>query len=176
LAATSTAGVASCQITFTPSADGSYTITGSYGGDSTHHTSQGSGSLTATTTTPPLPGPGSITIGGTAKVSPKGVVGVPISCTGSTGASCTGKLTLTAVVKTKVKRKVHGRTKTITRTKTVTLGSASFSLAAGSSTALKITVSKANLKLFNKAGHKLKAKAAAELSSGVTITKTITLT
>jgi len=75
-----------------------------------------------------------------------------------------------------VKRKVHGKTKTITQTKTVTFGSASFSLAAGSSTALNITVSKANLKLFNKAGHKLKAKAAAKPYSGATITKAITLT
>jgi hypothetical protein len=45
LVATSSTGIASCQVTFTPSADGGYTITGTYTGDSTHETASGTASL-----------------------------------------------------------------------------------------------------------------------------------
>ncbi len=44
------AAAAACQVTFTPSARGDYTITASYGGDSAHETSSGTSSVSATTT------------------------------------------------------------------------------------------------------------------------------
>jgi hypothetical protein len=40
--------VASCQLTFTPSATGPHVLTGAYSGDPVHTTSSGSASVTAT--------------------------------------------------------------------------------------------------------------------------------
>ncbi len=177
LTVTGTSGVASCQVTFTPSSVGGYTITGSYAGDNTHHASSGqAASITATTkTSPPPPGPGSLSLPAGGKVSSKGVVSIKVACTGASGSSCAGKLTLTAVVNTKVKRKVKGHLKTVTVTKTITLGSASYTLSAGSSQILTIKLSAANLKLFNQAGHKLKTSATNRPANGSS-TKTINLT
>ena len=54
LHATATTGVASCQITFTPSTAASYTLTGNYTGDTTHLASSGrSTPITATPAPPP---------------------------------------------------------------------------------------------------------------------------
>jgi hypothetical protein len=157
-------GTASCQLTFTPAAGGSYAITGSYNGDGSHHQSQGTGPLTAkTTTTRPPPGRGSLTISGSAKVLRKGVAAVPLSCSGSPREICAGTLTLTTSVKTKVRR----NRKTVTETKTITLGSGRYSLAAGSSKTLSIALSKAGVKLLDQAaGHGLKAKSLSQLVQG----------
>jgi YVTN family beta-propeller protein len=58
LGATGTSGVASCQLSFTPSAANSYTVTGNYQDDSTHHTSSGqSSSITASSPAAPTPTP-----------------------------------------------------------------------------------------------------------------------
>jgi len=159
---------------FTPSVGGGYTVTGSYSGDSSQYPSQGTAPLTAkTTTTPPSPDRGSLTISGSAEVSRKGVVAVPLSCSGSPRAICAGTLTLTTSVKTKVKRK----RKTVTETKTITLGSGPYSLVAGSSKTLSIALSKAGVKLLNQAaGHRLKAKALAKPTIGSPVTKRLTLT
>ncbi|HXB65228.1 MAG TPA: Ig-like domain repeat protein, partial [Solirubrobacteraceae bacterium] len=48
LAASATPGTASCSVTYTPSATGTQTITGSYGGDATHALSSNGTSLTVT--------------------------------------------------------------------------------------------------------------------------------
>ena len=48
LAASSTTGTASCTVTYTPSATGTQTITGAYGGDTTHASSSNSTSLSVT--------------------------------------------------------------------------------------------------------------------------------
>lgn len=119
---------------------------------------------------------GSLAIAGAVKVSSKGVAVVSVSCSGASGATCVGRLTLTASVKTKVKRKVDGHLKTATKTTTLTLGSASYSLAAGHSTTLPVELSKSDVKLLEAAsGHKLKAVASAQPSTGVAVTQTVTL-
>jgi len=95
-----------------------------------------------------------------------------VSCSGSSGATCVGRLTLTARVKTK--HKVKGRTKT--ETKTVTLGSAAYRVAAGQSTTVTIKLSASNVKLLDSTpGHKLKAVASARPSTGAAVVKTVTL-
>jgi hypothetical protein len=69
-------------VTFTPSAGGSYTITGSYNGDGGHQTSQGTGPLSATTATPSgQPGPPSLSGAPTLKGATK--AGRTLTC--STG-------------------------------------------------------------------------------------------
>jgi hypothetical protein len=100
-------------VTFTPSAGGGYTITGSYDGDIDHGTSHGAGSLTAKASTLH----GSLGISGRAKVSRKGVAAVELSCSGGSGATCVGTLTLTTTVETGVKRRVKGHSKTVTEPK-----------------------------------------------------------
>jgi hypothetical protein len=149
-AASGMGGTATCQVTFSATAPGPYTLTASYGGDDTHAASAGSTVVTVTTAltnggpgaanpgglslpidsgplTPSVPDPGTIKIaGGSAKVSTHHVAGVRLSCSGSKGATCTGILTLTAPIKVKVKEKVKKKVKVKvkghlkTRTKTVT--------------------------------------------------------
>ena len=48
LVASATTGIASCSVTYTPSAVGTQTITGAYGGDTTHASSSGGTSLSVT--------------------------------------------------------------------------------------------------------------------------------
>jgi hypothetical protein len=149
-AASGIGGTATCQVVFSATVAGPYTLTASYGGDSTHAASAGTTALTVTTAltdggaatpnpgglplpislTAPVPDPGTIKIAaGTVKVSARHVAGVHLTCSGSRGATCSGILTLTAAfkVKTKVKTnvkvkvKVKGHTKTKTETKTKTV-------------------------------------------------------
>jgi hypothetical protein len=132
-------GTATCQITFSPSAKGNYTLSASYGGDYEHATSVGTTGVTANTAlsgsgtgssrypgglslpigstkpTAPTPSPGKIKIAsGAAKVSARHVAGVRLACSGSKGASCIGFLALSTKIKVKVKVKLsathkHGR-------------------------------------------------------------------
>jgi hypothetical protein len=76
--------------------------------------------------------------GGTASVS-RGSASVRVNCTGDTGGTCRGSLTLKARVRTTVRR---GR-RTVTRTRTITVGTASYSVAVGSSASLRVTLSSA---------------------------------
>jgi hypothetical protein len=117
-------GSATCQITFTPTNPGGYSLTAQYVGDDTHSASQGTSKVTATTT-PENGGPGThgggstttVTIGTASGPPPPGNVTVArrakvvhkhanvlLTCVGAAGSSCTGALTLTT--KTKVKEKV----------------------------------------------------------------------
>ena len=99
------ATTASCHVTFTPSAAGGYTITGSYGGDSRHHLSSGTGSLTAK----PAGGLGKASVG---KITISGTTAkVRITCTGETGKRC--PVTLRMSTKTKKKVVVGKSAKTI---------------------------------------------------------------
>jgi hypothetical protein len=173
LAGTGTTGSAACQVTFTPTAGGDYTISGGYGGDSTHQSSVGPGALTATA---PAPARGALTISGRAKVSKSGVAAVKVSCSGASGAACAGTLTLTTTVKVKVKRRRKGHTKTVTEKKQIKLGSARYSLAAHGSKTIKISLSRAGVKLVRHAtGHRLKAKAVAKATAGSSATRTVEL-
>jgi hypothetical protein len=144
-------GTATCQISFSPSEKGNYTLSASYAGDSEHAASVGTTGVTAntelsgsgtgtrdpgglslpigsTTPTAPTPSPGNIKIAsGAAKVSTRHVAGVRLACSGSKGASCIGFLALSAKIKVKVKVKLpatqkHGKhPKKKKRTKTVTV-------------------------------------------------------
>lgn len=171
LLATGTTGRASCQVSFTPSAAGRYTITGRYGGESTEQSSGGTFSLTT------VPKPGKVTIGRHAKVAKNGVARVTLKCSGAEGARCTGKLTLTERVKTKVSRKVKGHRKSVSVTKTVKIGSASYGLAAGTSESVSVKLSKPGKQMVDAARHRqLRVKASAKSSTAGTVTQTVTLT
>jgi hypothetical protein len=183
-------GTAICQVTFSATAAGTYTLTASYGGDSTHAVSAGSTRLTVTTALTDggpgasnpsglslpigggkprglVPPPGTIKIAaGTAKVSARHVAGVRLACSGSRGEKCGGILTLTAPIKVKVKirTKVHKktRTKTVTETELLKLGSVVYTVSARSTHAVSIKLSKRAFALLMKSRHhKLRASASA---------------
>ena len=102
---------ASCHVTFTPSAAGGYTITGSYGGDSGHHASSGEGSLTAalpvdTTSTGVSCAPSSVTVGSATSCT------VTVTDTASNGAlTPTGSVSFSAAPTTRLvrERRLHAR-------------------------------------------------------------------
>ena len=143
LAATGTTGVASCQLSFTPSAAGSYTITGSYGGDSTHQTSSGQENP-LTVFGPSSPGNasvGHVTVSGTS-------ASVPVSCSG--GSACTITLTLSAVETLR-----HGKVTAVaasakTVRKTVVVGSKKVTVAAGKSETVKLSLNGTGKRLLAK--------------------------
>jgi hypothetical protein len=190
-------GSATCQVTFTPSAPGFYTLSAGYSGDSDHTASSGSLSLIATTT-PAGGGPGShggsgtltipipittgpppaarLTIGSRAKVSSKHAAALKLSCAGNRGATCAGTLRLTTTVKVKVRIKGKGKRhskkrKTKTESKTITIGSVRYGLAAGTSGTFAVKLSKTGVKLLAKARHgRLKVKASAANSVTTTVT------
>ncbi len=127
-----------------------YTLTATYGGDSTHAASLGTTQVVVTTTptdggpqasdpggvdlppdpstpAPTLATPGTIRItGGTIKVSAGRVARIRLTCIGDSGATCQGTLGLTALftsrvkLKTKVKVQITVKLGHRTRTKTVT--------------------------------------------------------
>jgi hypothetical protein len=124
-------GSATCQITFTPTNPGGYSLTAQYVGDDTHSASQGSSKMTATTT-PANGGPGThgggstktVTIGTATGPPPPGRVTVAnrakvvhrhanvlLTCVGTRGSSCTGALTLTTKAKVKVRVKTFIKVK-----------------------------------------------------------------
>jgi collagen type VII alpha len=179
LAATGTTGKASCQLTFSPAAAGSYTITGSYGADTNHHTSSGTSSLTATTSGGGgggTPGPGTITIGSAVKVASDGRAGVTLNCAGAKGATCAGTLKLTVRVRTRVTRKVRGHRRTVTKLTTVQIGSAAYRLPAGQSETLGVKLSAAGMRLLDASGNgRLSAKASATASTGGSVSRAVTL-
>lgn len=119
---------ATCDITFTPSVAGGYTLTADYSGDSTHGGSTGTFRVTATTTpagggpgshggggtvtvviSAGAPPPGRVTIASSAKVSRRHAAALALSCAGASGSSCTGALTFTR--RAKVKIRVHVKSK-----------------------------------------------------------------
>ena len=120
---------ATCDITFTPSVAGGYTLTAGYSGDSTHGKSTGTFRLTATTApagggpgshgggggtvtvviSAGAPPPGRVTIASSAKVSRRHAAALALSCAGASGSSCTGALTFTGRAKVKVRVQVESK-------------------------------------------------------------------
>ncbi len=119
---------------------------------------------------------GSLAISRRAKVSRSGVAAVRLSCSGASGSTCVGTLTLMSTVKVRTRHRVRGVARTFTRTKTIRLGSARYSLAANRSETLRIPLSKTGAKLLQQAAsHKLTAEAAAKPPNAMTTTKTVEL-
>jgi DNA-binding beta-propeller fold protein YncE len=140
LAATVTNGVASCQVSFTPSAAGSHTVTASYGGDTLHQASAQSATVneatTSTTTPPKKKGRASISrvhVSGT-------VVSFRVTCKGGTSCSLRYKLTVRETLKHGKVIAVAARTKLTKRT--VTVGSGSVVVGAGRSKTVKVSLNR----------------------------------
>jgi hypothetical protein len=149
-------------------------VTGSYNGDSTHHTSSGqSGPVTAIAkSTPPPPGPGSVSVG-KAKVSAKTAT-VKVSCAGAAGASCKVKLTLTVVETLKGGKltAVAASAKKTTK-KTVIVGSVTVTIAAGKGETIMVKLNGTGKKLLakhNPLKTKLTITQAGKTITGATIT------
>jgi hypothetical protein len=168
LAATTT-GTASCQVAFTPSAGGGYTITAGYGGDAGHSASSGPASLTATAL--PLPPPMCAPCSPAAaslriarqndKVSSAGRLGVTVDCT---TAPCTGTLKLTARVS---KTTGGGRHKKTTTTETI--GEASLSGLTVGYHAVAVDLDSTGRSALKHYGYVLNATATARYHSGSTV-------
>jgi hypothetical protein len=125
---------------------------------------------TTVSTTPPAPG--TVSIVGTAKVSSKGVAAVGLLCSGSSGATCSGKLTLAVKLKHKVTH--HGKTKTVPETKT--LGPVSYSANTGKRVTVDVKLSGAALTALDATkNRRLSVTAAVKQTGGPTKTRSVTL-
>jgi len=162
--AAAAAGVSTCQVSFTPSAAGTYAVTATYGGDTVHHATSGQATVTASA----LPSPGRATLGH-ARVSGT-TVSVPVTCRG--GSSC--KLSVTLSVRetlkmgkiTAVAAKAKRKRKT-SKTKTVVLGSATVTIPAGATATIKVKLNAAGKRLLVK--HRLLRVKLAVMQSGKVI-------
>ncbi len=172
LAPTGTTGVASCQVTFTPSETGSYAVAGGYGGDSTHDASSGlSAATTVTSSATPPPGPGSAASAAVGHVTVSGTTArVPVSCSG--GSSCTIALTLSVVETLR-----HGKVTAIaasakTVRKTVVVGAKTVTIAAGKSETVKLSLNRTGKRLLSK-HHLLRTKLRVKASGKTVASSTI---
>jgi len=77
-----------------------------------------------------------------------------LKCTGETGQTCSGKVTFKAVIKVRVK---HGRKTRIVK-KTITVGSASYSVAAGSTKSVKLKLTSAAKRQLKSGGLRATSK------------------
>ena len=172
LAATATNGVASCQVSFTPSAAGSYKVTASYGGDTLHHSSAQSTTVSESA---------SVSTGGThatkgrASISQMHLSGTAVSlkvtCKGKGSCSVKFKLTVRETLK-------HGKLIAVAAgakltKRTVTVGSGSVVVRAGRNRTVKVSLNRVGRGLLAKHSP-LKVKLAVT-QSGRTI-KSSTLT
>jgi hypothetical protein len=164
--------VASCQITFTPSAAASYILTANYTGDSSHLASSGrSTPITATPIPATTPGRASVK-----HISTSGATtSVQVSCTGS--SACTIKLTVSVretVRRGKVIAIAASSTKTKTIKKTITIAAKTATIPAGSTKTITLTLNGAGKRLL--AHHNpLKAKLTVTQSRRTVTSKTIAL-
>ena len=71
-----------------------------------------------------------------------------VKCTGDSGGVCRGTLTLKATAKVKVKK---GR-RTVVKKRTITVGTASYDLAVGGTTRLKVKLTSAGKRALKRAG------------------------
>jgi hypothetical protein len=150
-------------------------LTVSYGGDGLHQGSSASFGVTSLATTI-APGPGPLAIAYAVKVSKRRVAEIALSCSAAAGASCGGKLTLTARVSRKVRRRVDGRWRVISRTGTVTLGSAKYALVAGQSKTLRVKLVAGSLDWIAAArAHRLTAHATVAQDGTATLHVGLTL-
>jgi hypothetical protein len=139
---------ATCDVTFTPTAKGGYTITGTYGGDPGHTTSEGNASLTATT------GSGTASVG---KIKISGTSAkVKIKCKGTTGQTCAMGLTM-SVTETLRGSKVIRVTAATTKKKTIVVGKAKKTIPAGKTVTVKVSLNSKAKRLLRKF-HKLHVK------------------
>ena len=175
LHATATTGIASCQITFTPSTAASYTLTGNYTGDITHLASSGQSTPIRATPIPAHP-PGRATV---KHISTSGAtISVRVSCTGST--SC--KIKLTASVRETIRSgkviAIAASAKKTIKKKTIkkktTIASKIATIPAGGTKTIKLTLNPAGQRLLAK-HHPLKAKLTVTQSRKTVTSKTITL-
>ena len=165
----------SCQVSFSPSQTMSYQLTVSYGGDGFHQGSSAAFGITSFASTIAR-GPGRLAIAHGARVSKGRVAGIALSCSGVAGASCAGKLTLTARVSRKVRRRVDGRWRAISQTATVTLGSAKYALIAGRSKTLRVKLVAGSLGWIAVAGgHRLRTHATIAQDGAATLHVNVTL-
>jgi hypothetical protein len=123
-------GTATCQISFSPTAKGNYTLIASYSGDYEHAASVGTTEVTANTAltgsgtgsrnpgglglptgptkptkpTAPTPSPSRIRISwGAAKITARHVARVRLACSGAKRESCTGFLALSTKIRMRVR-------------------------------------------------------------------------
>ena len=165
----------SCQVSFGPSQTMSYQLTVSYGGDGFHQGSSAAFGITSFASTIAR-GPGRLAIAHGVRVSKSRVAGIALSCSGVAGASCAGKLTLTARVSRKVRRRVDGRWRVISRTAIVTLGSAKYALIAGRSKTLRVKLVAGSLGWIAVAGgHRLRTQATIAQDGAATLHVNLTL-
>jgi uncharacterized membrane protein YgcG len=163
-----TPGRAACSLSYTPSAAGSPTLTGTYSGDGEHGSSHGSTSITVSGISTSTGGPSSSSSSGGAGSSGGTGSGAPasggaahpsvsgtsastvVSCTGVAGTSCTVTLTL-SVLETLSGHQVTGVAAAASgkRTKrSIVVGSKTVTLAAGSSEPVTVTLNAAGKKLL----------------------------
>jgi hypothetical protein len=179
-------GTATCPVTYTPTAAGSYTLTASYGGDSVHGASADTTNLTVKkaltgggpgssgppgVTLPvgppgpkrPPPGAGRIAFAArTAAVSVRHIAGVRLACLGSRRATCAGVLTLTTRIRVKVRTRLGRRTRTRTEIDVVTLGSVVYKVHARAKKSVSVVLSRRAMALLRKARrHRLRVSASA---------------
>ncbi len=172
LAAASAVGKATCAVSYTPTVNGTPTLTGSYSGDGEHGSSHGTATVKVGTG-------GSGPAGPKAKVSkPKTSgtsAGASVSCTGSAGSSCTVTLTL-SVVQTLVGNKVVAVSASKHKHKrTVVLGKTTVKLAAGKTKTVSVSLNATGKRLL-KSRHTLSVELTASQKTGVKSTFTVKFT
>ena len=157
------ATAASCTVTFVPTVAGSYTVTGSYGGDSAHTASSGSAPLTAYGPTGKAVARKIKLSGTTAKVT--------IACTGQTVQTCPVALTMTAAEKLRAGKVIA--LSAPAKKKTVAVGKASKTLHAGKTMVVAVTLNRTGKRLLTKF-HKLPVKLVVREESKTVATKKLT--
>jgi hypothetical protein len=103
---------------------------------------------------------------------------VRLSCSGATGAICTGTLTLSTRIRLKLRARGTGKHRLpATRLVTIAIGSMTYTLAVGRTGPVTIKLSKTALSLLRATRRqKLTATAAATELQSTTVVKTVTLT
>jgi hypothetical protein len=153
-------------VTFTPTAAGGYTITGTYGGDPGHTSSEANASLTATH------GSGAASV---AKIRISGTSAkVTIKCKGTTGQTCGMRLTM-SVTETLRGNKVIRVTAGKTRKKTIVVGKAKKTIPAGRTVTVKVSLNSKAKHLLRRF-HKLRVKLVVREQSTTIKTKKLTFT
>jgi hypothetical protein len=175
LAAISAAGKAACAVSYTPTAIGTPTLTGSYSGDGEHGSSHGTASVTVSSSVPPPPSPKAKV----AKPTTSGTsAGASVSCAGAAGSSCSVTLTL-SVTETLSGHKVlavsASKRKPKKTKRTVVLGTTTVKLAAGRTKTVSVSLNGAGKRLL-KSRHTLSVKLIASQKAGAKSTFTVKLT
>ncbi len=169
--AAASAGKATCAVNYTPTQNGTPTLTGSYSGDGEHGSSHGTATVTV--------GSGSGSGSPKAKVSKPKTSGTSASasasCTGASGSSCTVTLTL-SVVQTLVGNKVIAVSASKhKRKRTVVLGSTTVKIAAGKTKSVSVSLNGTGKRLLA-SRHSLSVRLTASQKAGAKSTFTVKFT